>query len=41
MEKIIHENIMLMRKIHLAQPSVQYAEHQEHTKNVKKLRKLV
>lgn len=41
MEKIIQENIMMMKKIHFAQPSVQYEEHKEHERNVKKLRKLV
>ena len=41
MEKMIQENLMLMKKIHFAQPSVQYTEHQEHEKNTKKLKKLV
>ena len=27
MEKMIQENLMLMKKIHFAQPSVQHAEH--------------
>ena len=41
MQKIIQDNIMMMKKIHFAQPSVQYADHQEHSKNITKLRKLV
>jgi len=41
MQKIIQDNILMMKKIHFAQPSVQYADHQEHTKNISKLRKLV
>lgn len=41
MESMITENIRLMNKIHHAQPSIQYAEHQEHSKNISKLRKLV
>ena len=41
MEKLITENIMMMNKIHYAVPSVQFAAHQEHAKNSKKLRKLV
>lgn len=38
MERIISDNIMMMNKIHLAQPIIQYADHLEHTKTSKKLR---
>lgn len=41
MQKIIQENIQMMKKIHFAQPSVQYADHQEHNRNISRLRKLV
>ena len=38
MERIISDNIMIMNKIQLAQPIIQYADHLEHTKTSKKLR---
>jgi len=41
MEKMIAENLMLMKKIHFAQPTVQAFEHREHERNIKKLKKLV
>ncbi|CDW84958.1 UNKNOWN [Stylonychia lemnae] len=41
LEKIMQENIYMMKKIHFAQPSVQYTEHLQHQREVKKLKKLV
>eukprot|EP00347_Sterkiella_histriomuscorum_P014020 403362468 len=41
LEKIMQENIFMMKKIHYAQPSVQYNEHIQHQQEVKKLKKII